>query len=199
MRLIVGLGNPGRRYRGTRHNIGWDVLDRLARGHGIAIDTEDGYADVGRGIIGGRRVLLARPQTYVNASGAAVADLRRHHRVAPEHLLVIVDDLDLALGAVRVREKGSHGGHNGLRSIIEELGTSDFPRLRIGIGRPPEGVDPAEFVLERPSPAERAALDDAVARAAEGVELWIREGVQAAMRHCNARPAAVTEPQDRSR
>ena len=199
MRLVVGLGNPGRRYRGTRHNVGWDVLDRLARGHGIAIDTEDGYSDVGRGVIGGRRVLLARPQTYVNASGAAVADLRRHHRVVPEHLLVIVDDLDLALGAVRVRREGSHGGHNGLRSIIEELGTSDFPRLRIGIGRPPGGVDPADFVLERPSPAERAALDDAVVRAAEGVELWVREGIQAAMRHCNARPTVDSEPPDRTR
>jgi PTH1 family peptidyl-tRNA hydrolase len=199
MRLIVGLGNPGRRYRGTRHNIGWDVLDRLARGHGIAFDTEDGYSDVGRGVIGGRRVLLARPQTYVNVSGAAVADLRRHHRVAPEHLLVIVDDLDLVLGAVRVREKGSHGGHNGLRSIIEELGTADFPRLRIGIGRPPEGVDPADFVLERPSPAERVALDAAVVRAAGGVELWVREGVQAAMRDCNARPAADSEPPDLTR
>jgi PTH1 family peptidyl-tRNA hydrolase len=187
MRLVVGLGNPGRRYRGTRHNLGWEVLDRLAASHGISIDTEDGYAEVGRGVIAGRRVLLARPQTYVNASGVAVADLRRRHRVPLEHLVVIVDDLDLALGAVRVRERGSHGGHNGLRSIIEVLGTSEFPRIRIGIGRPPLGVDPAEYVLERPTPEERALLDLAVGRAVEGVEWWVREGIQAAMRYCNAR------------
>ncbi|MDR7485530.1 MAG: aminoacyl-tRNA hydrolase [Armatimonadota bacterium] len=191
MRLIVGLGNPGRRYRGTRHNIGWEVLDRLARTHGIAIDVEDGWADVGRGIIGGHRVLLARPQTYVNVSGTAVADLSRRHRVSPSDLLVIVDDLDLPVGSVRVREKGSHGGHNGLRSIIEALGTTEFARIRIGIGRPPEGADPADYVLERPSPDERALLDDAVARAADGATLWVTDGVQAAMRRCNIR-----RPQD---
>jgi PTH1 family peptidyl-tRNA hydrolase len=135
---------------------------------------------------------MARPQTYVNASGVAVADLRQRHRIPPGHLLVIVDDLDLPPGSLRVRERGSHGGHRGLRSIIEALGTSDFPRMRIGIGRPPEGVDAAEFVLQRPTPAERAVLDEAVERAAQGVVLWITEGVQAAMRHCNVRAAGGT-------
>jgi len=192
MRLIVGLGNPGRRYRGTRHNIGWEVLDHLARTHDIAIDTEDGWADVGRGAVGGQRVLLVRPQTFVNVSGTAVADLRRRHRVAPSDLLLIVDDLDLPVGSVRAREKGSHGGHNGLRSIIEALGTTEFPRIRIGIGRPPKGIDPAHYVLERPSSEERAALDAAVARAADGATLWITDGVQAAMHHCNVRPAQDT-------
>jgi PTH1 family peptidyl-tRNA hydrolase len=190
--MVIGLGNPGRRYRGTRHNMGWEVLDRLAQDYGIAIKAEDGWADVGQGRVGGQRVLLARPQTYVNVSGTAVADLRRRHRVPPEQLLIIVDDLDLSLGTLRLRERGSHGGHNGLRSIIEELGTTDFPRLRIGIGRPPAGIDPADFVLERPSADERAVLDAAVARAAEGVVLWIAEGLQAAMRHCNARVPATT-------
>lgn len=185
MRLIVGLGNPGRRYRGTRHNVGWEVLDALARAHGIAISMEDGWAEVGRGTIDGQRILLARPQTYVNVSGTAVADLRRRHRVSPAHLLVIFDDLDLPLGAVRMREKGSHGGHNGLRSIIDALGTMEFPRIRIGIGRPPAGVDPADFVLERPLPEERTLLDEAVLRAAEAVRLWIAGDMQAAMRYCN--------------
>jgi PTH1 family peptidyl-tRNA hydrolase len=194
MRIVVGLGNPGRRYRGTRHNLGGEVLDRLAQQWGVAIDTEDGFAQVGRAVVAGQRVLLARPQTYVNASGAAVADLRRHHRVTPDHLLVIVDDLDLPLGAVRLREKGSHGGHNGLRSIIEELGTTGFPRVRIGIGRPPAGVDPADFVLQRPAAGERQVLDAAVERTAEGVTLWIEDGVQAAMRHCNLRPVAAAPP-----
>lgn len=188
MRLIVGLGNPGRRYRGTRHNIGWEVLDALARAHGISITTEDGWAEVGRGTIDGQRVLLARPQTYVNVSGTAVADLRRRHRIRPDHLLIVLDDLDLPLGTARVREKGSHGGHNGLRSIIDALGTTEFPRIRIGIGRPPVGSDPAEFVLERPAPEERVLLDQAVTRAAEGVRLWIAADMQAAMRHCNLKP-----------
>jgi PTH1 family peptidyl-tRNA hydrolase len=195
MRVVIGLGNPGRRYRGTRHNLGWEVLDRLARQWGIAIDTEDGFAEVGRATVAGRRVLLARPQTYVNASGAAVAYLRRRHRVLPEHLLVIVDDLDLPPGVVRVREKGSHGGHNGLRSIIEELGTNEFPRVRIGLGRPPAGTYAADFVLEKPAAAERPLLDDAVERAAEGVVVWIEDGIQAAMRHCNTRPAAANLPE----
>jgi PTH1 family peptidyl-tRNA hydrolase len=187
MRLIVGLGNPGRRYRGTRHNIGWEVLDLLARQHRIAIDTDDAWSQIGRGTIDGRRVLLARPQTYVNVSGTAVADLRRRHRIAPADLLVIVDDLDLPVGALRVREKGSHGGHNGLRSILDALGTTDFPRVRVGVGRPPDGVDPADYVLQRPPSDERPILDEAVRRAAEGVALWVTQDVQAAMRHCNPR------------
>lgn len=185
MRLIVGLGNPGRRYRRTRHNTGWEVLEAFAGTHGISIATEDGWAQVGRGAIGGRRVMLARPETYVNVSGTAVADLRRRHRVPVEHLMVIVDDLDLPVGAVRVREKGSHGGHNGLRSIIEALGTTAFARVRVGIGRPPAGEDPAEYVLRRPTAEERVLLDEAVALAAEGVGLWVTEGVDAAMRLCN--------------
>ncbi len=189
MRLIVGLGNPGRRYRGTRHNIGWDVLDQLARQHGVRIDTEDGWADVGRGTIGGERVLLARPETYVNVSGTAVADLRRRHRIPLEHLLVIVDDLDLPTGTVRMRERGGHGGHNGLRSIIDALGTTDFARIRIGIGRPPDGVDPADFVLERPSDNDRRLLDEAVRRAGEAVALWVTAGPEAAMRHANVKAA----------
>lgn len=191
MRLIVGLGNPGRRYRGTRHNIAWEVLDRLAEEHEVAIAQDDGWAQIGRASIAGRAVILARPETYVNVTGTAVADLRRRHRVRPSDLLVITDDLDLPIGVLRLRERGSHGGHNGLRSIIEALGTTDFPRLRIGIGRPPAGVDPADYVLQRPGGDERLVLDEAVRRAAEGATVWVREGAQAAMRHCNPR-AAVT-------
>lgn len=187
MRLIVGLGNPGRRYRGTRHNLGQEALDALALAHGVAVDREDGWAEVGRGTIGGRRVLLARLQTYVNVSGTAVADLRRRHRVAPGDLLVLTDDLDLPVGTVRARAGGSHGGHNGLRSIIDALGTTAFPRIRLGIGRPPAGADPADYVLERPTPDERTLLDEAAVRAAEGAALWAAEGIEAAMRYCNAR------------
>jgi PTH1 family peptidyl-tRNA hydrolase len=199
MRLVVGLSNPGRRHRGTRHNLGWEAVDRAARRSGIAVDTEDGFARVGRGSVGGHAVLFAKPETYMNASGAAVADLRRRHRVPPEHVLVVVDDLDLPLGVLRMREKGSHGGHNGLRSVVEALGTTGFPRLRIGIGRPPAGVDPVDFVLERPTADERVLLDEAVERAAEGALLWVTEGIQAAMRHCNGKPDVATMPAGPSR
>lgn len=188
MRLIVGLGNPGRRYRGTRHNIGREVVDLLAATHGIPLSEEEGWSQVGRGSIGGHRLVLARPETYMNVIGAAVADLRRRHRLRPAHILVVVDDLDLPVGAVRVREAGGHGGHNGLRSIIDSLGTTQFARLRLGIGRPPAGVDPADHVLERPTPEERNLLDAAVGRAAEGAALWAAGDIEAAMRLCNPKP-----------
>jgi PTH1 family peptidyl-tRNA hydrolase len=186
MRLIVGLGNPGRRYRGTRHNIGWEVLERFADAHRISIDEDDGWADIGKGAIGRERILVARPHTYMNVSGTAVADIRGRHRIAHERVMIVYDELDLPAGTLRLREKGSHGGHNGLRSVIEELGTTAFPRLRVGIGRPPAGVDPADYVLERPTADERAVLDAAAARAAVGLALWVTDGVQAAMRYCNA-------------
>ncbi len=187
MKLIVGLGNPGRRYRGTRHNVGADVVSRLARGAGIILDEEDGYSIVGRGRIGGVRVLLAHPQTYVNVSGPAVRELRRRHRLRPEDILVVVDDLDLPPGRVRLRAGGSAGGHNGLKSIIDALGTDAFPRLRVGIGRPPAGVDPAEHVLTRFLPEEQAIVDQAVERAAEAAAAAVTDGIERAMNRFNAR------------
>ncbi|MDQ7820504.1 MAG: aminoacyl-tRNA hydrolase [Armatimonadota bacterium] len=186
MTLVVGLGNPGRRYRGTRHNVGWEVLDRLARRLGVGVDREEGWALVGMGRVGRRRVLLAKPQTFVNLSGTAVDDLRRRHRIRPEEILVILDDLDLPLGRLRVRPRGSHGGHRGLRSILEALGTEDVPRLRIGIGRPPAGVDPADFVLTPFTPEERAVLEPVLERAAEAAEVVVRDGLEVAMTRFNA-------------
>ncbi len=186
MKLIVGLGNPGRRYQGTRHNIGARVIDTLARRHHVAL-REEGWADVGALTLDGARVLLARPQTYVNVSGTAVADLRRRHRLPLENLLVAFDDLDLPVGQIRLRAKGGHGGHNGMRSIIEALGSEEFARLRVGIGRPPEGVDPADYVLSRFSKEEQAQLDEAVERAADAVEAFVRRGIEAAMSAFNLR------------
>lgn len=185
MKLIVGLGNPGRRYRQTRHNVGWEVISRLARRARIAVDEEDGFSDVGRGAIGGTRVILARPQTYVNVSGEAVRDLRRRHRLRPQDIVVVVDDLDLPLGRLRLRASGSAGGHNGLKSIIEAIGTTEFPRLRVGIGRPPEGVDPADHVLTRFTSDEQAVVDAALDRAAEAIETAITEGIETAMNRFN--------------
>lgn len=190
MKLIVGLGNPDRRYQHTRHNVGWEVIDRLARRLGIAVDQEDGWAVAGGGTVARRRVLLAKPQTYVNLSGTAVGDLRRRHRVKLTDLVVVVDDLDLPLGRLRLRPGGSHGGHNGLRSIIEALESEAFARLRVGIGRPPEGMDPAQFVLTPFTVEERATMDPALDRAAEAIEAIVREGLPAAMNRFNAKAAA---------
>ena len=187
MKLIVGLGNPGRRYRGTRHNVGWEVLARLADRAGIRVNEDEGFAEVGRGAIGSQRVLLARPVTYMNVSGEAVRDLRRRHRLRPADILIIVDDIDLPLGRLRLRAGGSAGGHNGLKSVIEALGTTEFPRLRVGIGRPPLGVDPAEFVLTRFTDGEAATVQESLTRAVEAVEMAVTEGVGAAMNRYNAK------------
>src|SRR3972149_6832963 len=181
MKPSVRLCNPGRRYQGTRPNIG----ARARRTH-VAL-REEGWADVGALTLDGARVLLARPQTYVNVSGTAVADLRRRHRLPLENLLVAFDDLDLPVGQIRLRAKGGHGGHNGMRSIIEALGSEEFARLRVGIGRPPGGVDPADSVLSRFSKGEQARWDEAVERAADAVEAFVRRGIEAAMSASNLR------------
>lgn len=199
MKLIVGLGNPGSRYRGTRHNVGWEVLDRLARKHGIAIEEDTGWAEVGRGDIGPHRVVLARPMTYVNASGMAVQDLKRRYRVKPSDLFLIVDDLDLPLGRLRLRQKGTAGGHNGLRSVIEALGTNGFPRMRVGIGRPPGKTDAADHVLARFSAEERQMLNDALDRAVEALELAIVDGVDVAMNRFNTKLQADVKSQEDGR
>lgn len=191
MKLIVGLGNPGRRYRGTRHNVGWEALERLARRHDIEINEDSGWAEIGRGTIGPHRVVLARPVTYVNASGMAVQDLSRRHRVKVEDIFLVVDDLDLPLGWVRLRPKGSAGGHNGLRSVIDALGSDRFPRLRVGIGRPPAGVDAADHVLTRFTGEERPLLEAALDRAASALEVAITEGVEAAMNKFNTKRASI--------
>ncbi len=190
MMLVVGLGNPGRRYRGTRHNVGHEVVQRLAARFGARLE-DDGWARTGRARVGGSTVMLAIPETYMNVSGQAVRDLLRRRRRRPQELLIVHDDLDLPVGHLRLRPGNGAGGHNGIRSIIAELGTGMFPRLRIGIGRPPAGVDPAEFVLERFTAAERAAIDDAVARAAEAAVVAATEGLEPAMNRYNLRRAGV--------
>jgi PTH1 family peptidyl-tRNA hydrolase len=186
--LIVGLGNPGRRYRGSRHNLGHEVVLHLADRLGVRLE-EDGWARTGRARIDSTTVVLAVPETYMNVSGQAVRDLLRRRRRDPGDLVVVHDDLDLPLGRLRLRPGDGAGGHNGIRSIIADLGTGAFPRLRIGIGRPPEGVDPVEFVLSRFTPEERPIVDEAVSKAAEAVVTIARDGLQAAMTRYNARPA----------
>jgi PTH1 family peptidyl-tRNA hydrolase len=186
MIAIVGLGNPGRRYRGTRHNVGRDVVERVAAKLGVRL-ADDGFARIARTQFGRAPIVLAAPETYMNVSGQAVADVARRRRVRPEHLLLIYDDLDLPLGRLRLRPGNGAGGHNGVRSVIEHLGTKAFPRLRVGIGRPPQGVEPEAFVLERFTADERAVIDEAVERAANAALAVVSDGLEAAMNRVNAR------------
>ncbi|GFR49518.1 hypothetical protein Agub_g11561, partial [Astrephomene gubernaculifera] len=163
MWLIVGLGNPGAMYENTRHNVGFMVLDELARQASIDCRKLEKGAAVGRGELAGRPVLLAKPATFMNNSGEAVGALARFYRVSPGRLLVLADDLDLPLAQVRLRQKGGHGGHNGLRSIIDRLGgSSDFPRIKVGIGRPTGHMPIASYVLQPFSKSERPEVEVAV-------------------------------------
>ena len=184
--LVVGLGNPGRRYGRTLHNAGFLALDLLARSLGIGF-VREGELERGIGDAEGVVVLLARPQTYMNRSGLAVAPVYRDYVESPNELIVLHDDLDLPPGRVRLKRGGGTGGHNGLRSLQEELGTPAFLRVRIGIGRPPEGVDPADFVLSRPPPEARDLFLGGVASAGEAVLDILRDGFDKAMTRWNVR------------
>lgn len=190
--LIVGLGNPGKEYADTRHNVGFMVVDALAERHGLRFSRKHGKAVVAEGAIDDRRVLLAKPQTYVNLSGDAVQVLKRFTGVEPERILVVCDDLDLPLGVIRVREQGGSGGHNGLKSIAQRLGTTRFPRVRVGIGRPPEeerlGRDDERVtahVLGNFSSQEHGIIKEVIARAVAAIETAVLEGVQTAMNRFN--------------
>ncbi|HEY76574.1 MAG TPA: aminoacyl-tRNA hydrolase [Thermoflexia bacterium] len=182
--LIVGLGNPGPHYARNRHNTGFRCLRRLAKAHGLEFRSRK-RARVASGTIAGRSVLLVRPRTFMNESGQAVAPLVRFHQVPLDRLLVIYDDMDLPLGTLRLRPKGGSGGHRGMQSIIDALGSPDFPRLRIGIGRPPEGMDPADYVLQDFSPEEEPVIEEALERAVAAVETWLTEGIDEAMSRFN--------------
>ncbi len=189
MWLVVGLGNPGRRYRGTRHNVGWEVVDLLSTRWRIPFCGEEEEALVGRGEAAGGAVLLAKPLTYMNRSGEAVEGLVRRYGLRPQEVLVIYDDVDLPVGTIRVRPRGSSGGHRGMASVIEALGTEEVPRVRIGIGRPTG--DAADYVLSRFAPEERPRIREAIERAADAVEVVLREGIQRAMERFNRKAATV--------
>jgi PTH1 family peptidyl-tRNA hydrolase len=180
-RLIVGLGNPGLEYSATRHNQGFLLLERLAEKHRMRFTGKRGKSLVARGSLNGHDVALAKPQTYMNLSGQAVRDLLRIYGVPPKSLLVAYDDVDLPVGTIRLRERGGPGTHNGMRSIVDTIKTTEFPRLRIGVGMPTNGQDLADYVLGLPTPDERAALEEALARGVEAVETFVRRGVGAAM------------------
>jgi peptidyl-tRNA hydrolase, PTH1 family len=184
MRLIVGLGNPGGRYRGTYHNVGFDVVDELARRHRVEFGSSPADALAAR-VSAAASCWLVKPLTFMNLSGQAVGALARYYRVEPADTFVIVDDVNLPGGRLRVRRGGSAGGHNGLKSIIEHLGTDAFPRLRVGVGRGDTRRGLADHVLARVSGEDRELLAQAVSRAADATELFIAEGIDAAMNEYN--------------
>ena len=184
--LVVGLGNPGREYAQTRHNIGFQVVSRLAEKHGLNFTRVQNEAIIATGRIGGARVVLAKPQTWMNDSGRAVAPLVRFYKVDLTRLLIVYDDLDRPTGSLRLRSEGGHGGHNGMRSIVTRMDTQEFARLRIGIGRPPGRMDPAAFVLQPFSRDEEILMDTACDRAVEAIECCLAEGIVAAMNKFNA-------------
>lgn len=185
MKLVIGLGNPGPKYAGTRHNVGFDVVDYLAAAPSVGSWRSRFQAFVAETAENGEPVLLMKPDTFMNLSGRAVRQAVDFYKIAPADLLVICDDLALPLGKLRLRATGSHGGQNGLRSIHETLGTPDYPRLRVGIGSPGEHWDAADYVLGRFKSAERAAVDEAVAKAGQAVLTWATRGIDAAMNQAN--------------
>ncbi|TAL10936.1 MAG: aminoacyl-tRNA hydrolase [Nitrospirae bacterium] len=187
MRLIVGLGNPGQAYVGTRHNAGFLVVEALAADAGLKF-RRHGEAAVARGHVGGDQVTLVKPQTYMNRSGPVVAALVADLALDLGDVLVVHDDLDLDPGRLRIKSRGGAGGHNGVLSLIDALGSDRFARLKVGIGRPPAGDDAAEYVLAPLPSRERTVLDDAVQQAVQALECWIAEGLMAAMNRFNVKP-----------
>lgn len=185
MKLILGLGNPGKRYQKSRHNLGFRVLDSLAKRLKIKIETRRYKSLLGRGRIGKQRIVLAQPLTFMNNSGVAATSLVRGLKISLENLVVVCDDIELPLGKIRIRKRGGSGGHKGLESIIQELGTGEFPRLRLGIGRPPRGMDPREYVLQDFTKEENLLVKEEIDKAGEALILLVREGVTSAMNKYN--------------
>lgn len=184
--LIVGLGNPGRDYRHNRHNVGFMVLDRLVERHKLmGFTKKQSQALITGGLMAEKSVVLAKPQTYMNLSGGAVGGLQRFYNIPLERLLVAFDELDLPVGVLRLRPEGGTSGHNGMKSIIQHLGTEKFPRLRIGIGRPPGRMDPAAYVLQDFKGDDANIMAITLDRAAEAVETFLKDGLVTAMNKFN--------------
>jgi PTH1 family peptidyl-tRNA hydrolase len=185
MKVVVGLGNPGARYRETRHNVGFMVLELLAASLGATAARSRFEGELAEATLGETSVLLVEPQTWMNLSGRCVRQVMHYYRIDASELLVVCDDLALPLGKIRIRRRGSAGGHKGLQDIIDQLGTEEYPRLRVGIGAAPPEWDPADWVLSRFSRDALPTIREAVERAAEAVECWILHGDEAAMNRYN--------------
>lgn len=187
MKLIVGLGNPGRKYEKTRHNIGFSVIDQLSERFQIPVNKEKFRGLIGEGVISGEKVVLLKPLTYMNLSGESVRPAMDWYRAELDELLVIYDDLDLPLGKIRLRLKGSSGGHNGMKSIINHLGTDHFKRLKIGIDRPPAGMSVPNYVLAPFTSEEQPHVEQVISEASEAVETWLTEDFLQVMNQFNSK------------
>lgn len=181
MYLIVGLGNPTREYQATRHNIGWDAITRLSDDNNIALNKKGYKAIYGTGYIGGEKVILAQPTTYMNLSGESVRAFSDYYQISEENIIIIYDDISLEPGQLRIRTKGSAGGHNGIKSIISHLGTMEFPRIKIGVGEKPEGYDLADYVLGHFSKEEEPVMREALKNASDAVRVMIEQDISHAM------------------
>jgi len=192
MYLIAGLGNPGAKYENTRHNVGFMVIDALAREHRISVTERKHRALIGRGIIGGEKAILAKPQTFMNLSGESLREIIDYYKIEEKaELIVISDDISLNVGALRIRKKGSAGGHNGLKNIILHLGHDEFQRIRLGVGEKPAGHDLADHVLGHFSEEDRVPIAESVKQAAEAVEVMITEGADKAMNQFNKKGTGI--------
>ena len=185
MKIVAGLGNPGREYRGTRHNVGFEVVDLLATRHGVGFEAAPADAVQAKWRTNGDVVLLVKTLTFMNLSGPAIAELARYYRVSLTDLLIVSDDVNLPLGRLRLRSGGSEGGHNGLRSVADALGTADYPRLRIGVGRGDARRDLADHVLARFERDEQSGIEGAIARAADAVDAWTDQAFETVMNAYN--------------
>lgn len=185
MKVVLGLGNPGRKYAQTRHNLGFLVVDRIASENRVPVKRKKQDSLIGEWQTNGERVLLVKPQTFMNHSGEAARQLLRLFPFTVKDLIVIHDDLDLPFGRIRIRPRGGAGGHRGMVSLLEALGEEGFFRVRVGIGRPPTGIDPTDYVLQRFSPLESRHLEQIVSRAADAVHCLVKEGPQRAMETFN--------------
>lgn len=186
MYIIAGLGNPDRQYEGTRHNVGFEVIDALADKYNISVDTKKHRALIGKGTINGQKVILAKPMTYMNLSGESIISLTEYYKVdTKQELIIIYDDVSLDVGQLRIRAKGSAGGHNGIKSIIAHLGSQVFPRIKVGVGEKPPKYDLADYVLGHFSKAERELMEEGYANAVHAVGMMVDGELQAAMNEYN--------------
>ena len=185
MYVIAGLGNPGREYEGTRHNVGFMTLDALADKYNIDVREKAFKGLIGKGMIEGNKVILVKPQTYMNLSGECIRQVMDYYKVDPSEFIVIYDDISLVPGGIRIRKKGSAGGHNGIKNIIAHLGTQEFPRIKVGVGDKPPRMDLADYVLSCFSKEDREKMEQAFKDAADAVEVMITEGADAAMNRFN--------------
>lgn len=198
MYIIVGLGNPGREYQNTRHNIGFDVIDALADSAGISVIEKKHRALIGKGVIDGQKVILVKPQTYMNLSGESVRDVIDYYKVdEKEELIVVSDDISLDVGMLRVRKKGSAGGHNGLKNIIQHLGHDTFMRIKMGVGEKPKGYDLADYVLGHFTGDERKVMDEAAKTATEAIRMMMAGEVDKAMNAFNKKASQQKESEQK--